>query len=27
MVKNVFGDYNLSPFDKKNSERLILILK
>lgn len=26
-VKNIFGDYNLSSFDEKKSERLILILQ
>lgn len=26
-VKNIFGDYNLSSFDDKNSDRLILILQ
>jgi cyclopropane fatty-acyl-phospholipid synthase-like methyltransferase len=26
-VQHTFGDYNLSPFDKNNSERLILVLQ
>lgn len=26
-VQNIFGDYNLSPFDENTSDRLILVLK
>ena len=26
-IQEVFGDYNLNPFDKVNSERLILVMQ
>jgi hypothetical protein len=26
-IKSIFGGYNLAPFDKENSDRLILILQ